>query len=59
MTCFWDGIIRSLTKDELSIIGKFKKKPKPTQFAKLLKSKNKKPTNVLWQNKNLSEKELL
>ena len=58
MTCFWDGIIKSLTNNEIKRICNSNKKITANKFAKFLKSKNKKPKNVLWQDSELTEKEL-
>ena len=41
MTCFWDGIIHSLTLEDFRIVGDFTHKPNPRQLAEFLKSKNK------------------
>ena len=41
MTCFWDGIIKSLTIDDFKTIGNFQRKPNAKQFADFLQSKNK------------------
>ena len=40
MTCFWDGIIQSLSLEDFRIITDFKKKPNPRQLVEFLKSKN-------------------
>lgn len=57
MTCFWDGIISSLDKDDLKILG-LKSNPSQEQLAKKLMEKNIKTTSILWQNKQLSDNEL-
>ena len=38
MTCFWDGIIQSLTLEDFRIVSDFKNKPNPRQLVEFLKS---------------------
>ena len=57
MTCFWDGIIKSLTIDDFKTIGNFQRKPNAKQFADFLQSKNKLIEIVIWQNTELSKQE--
>ena len=45
MTCFWRGIISSLSKDDLNLLG-FKTNPTPKQLCYILKKKIKNPTNL-------------
>ena len=48
MTCFWDGIISSLDKDDLNILG-LKSTPNPHEISTLLKQLNKTTSNVNWE----------
>ena len=57
MTCFWKGILSSLTVDELKTVLNITNK-NPQMFVKSLKQHAKYTKNVLWQGQSLSEKEL-
>lgn len=57
MTCFWRGIISSLTSDDLKILG-LETNPTPKQLCYTLKKKNKKSTKLIWNNTKLSVNEL-
>lgn len=52
MTCFWDGIISSLNKDDLNLLG-LSVIPGPIEIATALKNMNKKTPNVKWEKKPL------
>ena len=54
MTCFWDGIIRSLTQEDLQLLNS-NKNINNKDFILLLKKKNKICNNVKWQEENLNE----
>ena len=57
MTCFWDAIISSLTKEDFTILGQ-SNKPSIKDFIKLLLLKNVKVDNVKWNDKILTQKEI-
>ena len=57
MTCFWDGILKSLKKDDLDFVN-YKDKKSPVQFIRFLKKYSKRMENVLWQNQTLKKQEL-
>jgi hypothetical protein len=57
MTCFWDGIIKSLKKEDFDYV-KFDKSKSPVNLINFLKKNNKKMINVLWQNNILREQEM-
>ena len=64
MTCFWNTIINKLKNKDLiylfnynSIGNPIVRSVKPDHFAHLLIKNNMKTNNVLWQNKDLTEKE--
>ena len=52
MTCFWDGIISSMNKDDLNILG-VSVRPSPSELVKNLKNKNRNTSNVNWEGKPL------
>jgi len=54
MTCFWDGIIRSLTQEDLQLLNS-NKNINNKDFILLLKKNNKICNNVKWQEENLNE----
>lgn len=56
MTCFWDGIMKSLNQNDFNFINE--KKINNYEFIKMLKKKTRKMTNVLWQGKPLREQEI-
>ena len=55
MTCYWDSIISSLTKEDYALIG-FNNIPRREIFIEKLKEKNN-LINALWQGKSLTKKE--
>jgi len=57
MTCFWDGIISSLDKDDLNILC-LKKKPTPRELSTLLKRLNKKTPDICWEKQPLRVNEI-
>lgn len=48
MTCFWDGIISSLDKDDLKLLG-LTERTKPAELAIKLKQLNRKTNEVYWE----------
>ena len=56
MTCFWNGIIDSLTPQDRDILGL--RRPIYRELIPLLKTKNKKLSTVKWNNKTFSTKEI-
>tara|TARA_B100001142_G_scaffold240336_2_gene239155 strand:+ start:2439 stop:2828 length:390 start_codon:yes stop_codon:yes gene_type:complete len=56
MTCFWDGIMKSLTQSDFNFIKE--KKTDNIDFIKMLKKRCQLTTNVLWQGKPLREQEI-
>ena len=55
MTCFWDGLLKSLQDSDFSDFTK--KKPKNNlELITFLQKHNVKANNVLWNNEKLSEK---
>lgn len=58
MSCFWDGLIEVLESKRISQLCEDDKKINPTRFVLLLKTHVVKTHDVLWQGKELSEKEL-
>jgi len=54
MTCFWDGIIRDLTQEDLQLLNS-DKNINNKDFILLLKKNNKICNNVKWQEENLNE----
>ncbi len=57
MTCFWDGILKSLKQDDLNYV-KYNKPKKPIHFITFLKNNKKEMNNVLWQNNVLRKQEI-
>jgi hypothetical protein len=57
MTCFWDGILRSLKKDDFDYI-QYRLSKRPTDFIQYLKKHKKPMVNVLWQNNALKKQEI-
>ena len=53
MTCFWDGIIRSLTQEDLQLLNS-NKNINNKDFILLLKKNNKICENVKWQEEQLN-----
>ena len=56
MTCFWQGLMKGLTEDDFNNIGETKTNMKG--LINILKKKNKKTKNVIWNKKTIPEKEL-
>lgn len=56
MTCFWNGILKSLGNDEYIVLG-IENKKNITSLIQELKQRNIKIQNTLWQNSFLTEKE--
>tara|TARA_B100000795_G_scaffold19451_2_gene12934 strand:+ start:97 stop:492 length:396 start_codon:yes stop_codon:yes gene_type:complete len=56
MTCFWDGIMKSLNKNDFDLINETKNNN--IEFIKMLKRRKTKMINVLWENQKLSENEM-
>lgn len=56
MTCFWDGIMKSLTQSDFNFIKE--KKTDNIDFIKMLKKRRQLTTNVLWQGKPLRKQEI-
>ena len=57
MSCFWDSILSKIKYEDYLKILNFNGKPSPKEFIELLKSKNKKTENIIWNTKILSEKQ--
>ena len=55
MTCYWDGLLRSLDQEDLTLLNS-KKNINNINFILLLKKNNKLCENVKWQNNFLSKK---
>ena len=55
MTCFWDGILASLNKDDFLYVG-LQTIPSKKNFIKFLKHQNRK-SNTKWQDNELTPKE--
>ena len=51
MTCFWIGIISALREEKM-----IRRDTKPIELINYFKTKNTEMTDVLWNNKKLSEK---
>ena len=56
MTCFWDGIFKSLNQDDFEFIGE--KKTNIRNLINILKIKNTEMNDVLWQNTKLKKQEI-
>ena len=56
MTCFWDGIFKSLNQEDFKFIGE--KKINISNFINILKIKNTGMNDVLWQNTKLKKQEM-
>ena len=54
MTCFWDGIYRKLTDEDMKLINS-NKKINIKEFINLLKNNNKICNEVKWQSEYMSE----
>ena len=57
MTCFWDGIISSLDKDDLKLLG-LTERTKPAELAIKLKKLNRKTHEVYWEGNPLRLNEI-
>jgi len=58
MTCFWDGILSSLDNHDLKLID-ISEKPPILQFINTLKNKNTKTNHILWNNNQITSKQLI
>jgi len=58
MTCFWDGILSSLDNHDLKLID-ISIKPPILQFINTLKNKNTKTNHILWNNNQITSKQLI
>jgi len=56
MTCFWDGIVKSLSDDIYKQV--CDKRPNNEELVLLLKKNNTKTDNIKWNDKELTEKQL-
>ena len=56
MTCFWDGIMKGLSSDDFKNIGETKTDIKG--LIRILKNRNKKTRDIIWNGKKIPEKEL-
>ena len=54
MTCFWDGLLKNLNKEDLNLLNS-NKNINNKDFILLLKKNNKICENVKWQEENLNE----
>ena len=56
MTCFWDGILKSLKKDDFDFIGESKKDN--YKLIEMLKKKAQPMHHILWQGQIIKEREI-
>jgi len=56
MTCFWDGVMKSLNKNDFDLINE--KKSSNSELIAMLKRRKIHMINVLWENQKLSENEI-
>ena len=56
MTCFWDGVMKSLNKNDFDLINETKSNN--TELIQMLKRRKIPMINVLWENQKLSENEI-
>jgi len=56
MTCFWDGVMKSLNKNDFDLINE--KKSSNSELIAMLKRRKIPMINVLWENQKLSENEI-
>jgi len=56
MTCFWDGIMKSLNKNDFDLINE--KKSSNSELIAMLKRRKVEMINVLWENQKLSKNEI-
>ena len=54
MTCFWDSILKHVRNEDFEKIFNLSKEPSPQELCDLLKKRNIKTENVLWNNEELS-----
>ena len=57
MTCFWNGILKSLKKEDFDFIG-YDMITDPLHFIHFLKKNKKNMTNIKWQGSYIKEKEI-
>tara|TARA_B100000795_G_scaffold264804_1_gene245775 strand:- start:6257 stop:6649 length:393 start_codon:yes stop_codon:yes gene_type:complete len=57
MTCFWDGILRSLKKEDFDYVS-YNEPKTQLNFINFLKKNKREMNNVLWQNNTLREQEI-
>ena len=58
MTCFWDGILKTLNNNDFNLVVPNMKKIRNINFVVFLKNKNIKTNNVKWNGQNLTQKQL-
>ena len=58
MACFWKGILAALSSQMIHTTLNLDSKPSPANFVKILHEKAIKTTNISWNGKRLSSKEL-
>lgn len=56
MTCFWDGILKSLKKDDFDFIGESKKNN--YKLIEILKKRAQPMHNILWQGQIIKDREI-
>lgn len=56
MTCFWDGVMKSLNKNDFDLINE--KKSSHIELITMLKRRKTPMINVLWENQKISENEI-
>ena len=56
MTCFWDGVMKSLNKNDFDLINE--KKSSHIELITMLKRRKIPMINVLWENQKLSKNEI-
>lgn len=56
MTCFWNGIMKSLNKNDFDLINE--KKSSHIELITMLKRRKTPMINVLWENQKLSKNEI-
>ena len=57
MTCFWDGILHNLTKEDFRKTFDVKK-PSNVNLVKMLQENNRKTKNILWNGEKLTQQQL-
>lgn len=58
MTCFWNGILKSLDDNEIKSVLGVNRKPQPQEFVRLLKNKAVLTRDVKWNGNKLTNKEM-